>query len=416
MMTMTRPNDQGRNAPGQYERSKSILKLTYIVRKARMKSSGLAPIVARLSMKNQPMAEINTHILVRPEDWQPAGMGAIIRQDKLAHVQNNKLIDMRADIMAIHHDLERRGKPATPKIVRMIYTGEITERASLVQAMRDYISMRSAEPGIADSTISNFERQQNNVLKYLAHAKEMKLLCSDVSLGMLSKLDQYLRTELEHGQRYTNRIIGFVKTVMDFAVRQEWVEYNPLHSYKYRRPERKRKVYLTQDELQRMIDFDFAESRLGMVRDLFVFQCFTGLAYAELMRFEPSWIGVGVDGREWIFTDRQKVHGANCEIPLFDTARRILERWRYRVPELCNQQYNRYLKQVAFMVGIDKRLTTHVGRKTFGNILQENGVSIESISGMYGHADTRMTRSYYVDVSAVKVAEETKEIRGLMQG
>jgi site-specific recombinase XerD len=392
------------------------MKLTYIVRKARMKSSGLAPIVARLAMKNQPMAEINTQILVRPDDWDPSGMGQISRPDKLAYVQNNKLLDIRADLMAIHHDLERRGKRATPKIVRMLYTGELQEKASLVQAMQHYIRVRRAEPDISESTLKNFERQQKNVLKFLAHEKEMKVMCADVGLKLLTHLDQYLRNEKGHGQTYTNRIIGFVKTVMDFAVLQEWVEYNPLHSYKYRRPVRKKKIYLTQDELQRMIDFDFAESRLAMVRDLFVFQCFTGLAYAELMRFDRSWIGLGVDGRDWIFTDRQKVHGSSCEIPLFDTARRILEQWRYQVPQLDNQQYNRYLKQIAFMCGIEKRLTTHVGRKTFGNILQENGVSIESISGMYGHADTKMTQSYYVDVSAVKVADETRELRGLMGG
>jgi len=388
------------------------------MRKARMRASGYAPIIARLSMKAERTVDINTNILVKPEHWEPAGMGEITCDDsdaarRLAYVQNNKLVDMRADLMSIHQDLERRGKRSTPKIVRMIYTGELQEKATLVSAMQRYTDKRKAEPEIAESTIKNFGRQQMNVLKYLVHEKDMKLLCPDVSLRMLSRLDHYLRSELEHGQKYTNRIIGFVKTVMDYAVLQEWIEYNPLHSYKYRRPERKKKVYLTQDELQRMIDFEFAESRLAMVRDLFVFQCFTGLAYAELMRFAPSWIGRGVDGREWIFTDRQKVHGSNCEIPLFATAERLLEKWQYRVPELDNQQYNRALKQVAFMVGIDKRLTTHVGRKTFGNILQENGVSIDSISGMYGHADPRMTRSYYVDVSAVKVASETEGIRGM---
>ncbi|WPP49673.1 site-specific integrase [Catalinimonas niigatensis] len=389
------------------------MKLLYVVRKAKAKRTGLAPLYARLQMKGQKTVEFSTGIFILPKQWDPHGNGHIKGNDRLTDVYNHKLTEIRAEVISIHSDLERRGKRCTPSIVKSLYTGELKERATLIQAMTGYIQHRAREPELSRSTISNFGRQMKNVQRFLANRKDMKILCSEVNVRTLAKLDEYLRTEMKFKQVYCNRIIGFVKTVMDYAVLQEWIEFNSLNSYKYRRAERKKKVYLTQDELQRLIDHKFASWRLGQVAELFIFQCFTGLSYAELMHFDRSWIGVGVDTQEWIFADRQKVHGAQCEIPLFATAKNLLIKWNYKVPELDNQQYNRYLKEVAFLVGIDKHLTTHVGRKTFGNILQENGVSIESISGMYGHADTRMTRSYYVDVSAVKVAKETEAIRNL---
>ncbi|WKN32094.1 tyrosine-type recombinase/integrase [Porifericola rhodea] len=389
------------------------MKLLYVVRKAKAKRTGLAPIYARLQMKSQKTVEFSTGIFILPEQWDSRGNGKVQGEDRLADVYNNKLIDIRAEIISIHSDLERRGKRSTPAIVKGIFTGELKERATLVHAMHKYIQNRSYEPELSKSTVSNFRRQMKNVHHFLVFQKDLQLLCSDVNVRTLANLDNYLRGERKFKQVYCNRIIGFVKTVVDFAVLQEWIEYNPLNSYKYRRAERKKKVYLTQNELQKLVSHKFASWRLAQVAELFTFQCYTGLSYAELIRFDPSWIKIGVDGKEWIFTDRKKVHGAQCEIPLFTTAKKILEKWKYTVPILDNQQYNRYLKEVAFIVGIDKHLTTHVGRKTFGNVLQENGVSIESISGMYGHADTRMTRSYYVDVSAVKVAKETEAIRNL---
>lgn len=392
------------------------MKLSFWLRKAKARATGEAPLYAKITMEHQNPAQFNTGIWLRPAQWVPGGLGYIKGRDQLAQVNNEMLVDIRAEVNGIYNDLRRRGKKITPAMIKGLYTGELNEQARLLKAMATYIHSRRQEPGLSDSTISNFGRQMKNVTAYLVHSKQNKILCSDLTPKFLKNMDAYLRNDKRHSQVYTNRIIGFVKTVMDYAVLQEWVEFNPLHSYKYRRPERKKKVYLSQDELQRLIDFSFENARLGMVRDLFVFQCFTGLAYAELMRFERSWLGVGVDGRDWIFTDREKVHGSNCEIPLFDTARRLLEQWRYSVPQLDNQQYNRALKQVAWMVGIEKHLTTHVGRKTFGNILHENGVSIDSISGMYGHADNKMTRSYYVNISALKVAKETEGIRDLMGG
>jgi site-specific recombinase XerD len=389
------------------------MKLSFWLRKAKARATGEAPLYAKITMEHQSPAQFQTGLWIRPEQWKPGGLGHVIGRNQLCDVYNETLIDIRAEINRIYNDLRRRGKAISPTVIKGMYTGELSEQATLQKAMSSYIFLRQQEPGLSESTISNFGRQMKNVLIYLVHSKQTNILCSDVKIKFLKNLDNFLRNDRRHSQVYTNRMIGFVKTVMDYAVFCEWIEYNPLHSYKYRRPERKKKIYLTQDELNRLIDFEFESWRMAQVRDLFVFQCFTGLAYAELMRFERSWLGLGVDGRQWIFTDRQKVHGSNCEIPLFDTARRLLEQWQYSIPQLDNQQYNRALKQVAFMCGIDKHLTSHVGRKTFGNILQENGVSIESISGMYGHADTRMTRSYYVDVSAVKVASETEAIRGI---
>jgi site-specific recombinase XerD len=128
------------------------------------------------------------------------------------------------------------------------------------------------------------------------------------------------------------------------------------------------------------------------------------------MRFNKSWLRPGVDDRLWIFADRQKVEGSACQIPLFKPAAEILSDLQ-DIPQISNGKYNAYLKEIGVIVGIEKNLTTHVARKTFGNLLLDKGVSLEVVSSMYGHSNTKTTLSYYVDISEKRISDETVNLK-----
>lgn len=397
-----------------------VLTLLFFLYKAKGRSTGEAPLYARISVKGKKRAQFSTGIWVRPEHWLPAGNGFVLGKSRLHRSYNERLENIRADINSIYADLERRGRHPggrhpgkqviTPQIVKAIYTGEKEFALTFLRAGELFLAAEERDPDLSPATIRNHKAKMRNLRHYLEQAKELELQCSEVGIKTLRSMEQFFRQHLKHGQAHTNRLLQFARKIMDYAVEQEACPYNPLHSYSFKKVPRKQKVYLNTAELHRLVTYQFASARLARIARLFAFQCLTGFSYAELMRFDRSWISKGIDGRDWIFGDRKKVAGSQYAIPVFSTTRRILEELNYTIPRISNGNYNAFLKEVAFILDIDKNLTTHVGRKTFGNLLHERAVSLASVSAMYGHSNTKTTQDHYVDTSFKLIAKETAGI------
>jgi site-specific recombinase XerD len=147
----------------------------------------------------------------------------------------------------------------------------------------------------------------------------------------------------------------------------------------------------------------FATNRIEKVRDMFLFSCFTGLAYADIKKLKRSEIGKGIDGKDWIFTSRQKTD-TDSRIPLLPEAMTILKKYEgdpqcvnmdRAFPVMSNQRMNAYLKEIADCCGITKHLTFHIARHTFATtVTLSNGVPIETVSKMLGHRDLKTTQHY----------------------
>jgi integrase len=139
------------------------------------------------------------------------------------------------------------------------------------------------------------------------------------------------------------------------------------------------------------------------MRDIFVFSCYTGLAYADVKKLKRSEINTGVDGEQWIFSPRQKTD-TPCPIPLLPVALQLLEKYAHYpkcinqdrvLPVLTNQKMNAYLKEIADLCGINKVLTFHLARHTFATtICLSNGVPMETVSKMLGHTNLKQTLHY----------------------
>ena len=172
--------------------------------------------------------------------------------------------------------------------------------------------------------------------------------------------------------------------------------------------------YLTREELSFIEDKVFAISRLEWVRDLFVFSCYTGLAYTDLMQLRPSNLIIGIDGKYWIKTLRQKTD-IPVNVPLLPKAMELLKKYQQHpkavvkgtlFPVISNQKLNSYLKEIADLVGINKDLTFHLARHTFATtVTLSNGVPIETVSKMLGHTKITTTQ-IYAKVIEKKVGED----------
>ena len=156
-----------------------------------------------------------------------------------------------------------------------------------------------------------------------------------------------------------------------------------------------------------------------MVRDIFVFSCFTGLAYVDVKNLTTNNINYGIDGEKWIFTHRQKTESAS-KIPLLPIPEMIVEKYKDHpqcsnqnkvLPILTNQRMNSYLKEIAAACNINKELTFHIARHTFATtVTLTNGVPIESVSKMLGHKNLKTTQ-HYAKILDRKVSEDMLVLR-----
>ncbi len=182
--------------------------------------------------------------------------------------------------------------------------------------------------------------------------------------------------------------------------------------------------FLTQLELDTIKKKQFKIERLQYVKDLFVFSCYTGLSYIDVMNLQPNNIRIGINGMNWIITQREKTT-TPVRIPILSQAQVLIDKYKDHprsankgtiFPNISNQKLNSYLKEIADVCEIDKNLTFHVARHTFATIVTlTNGVPIESVSKMLGHADLKTTQ-IYAKVVEKKISDDMANLEAYLSG
>jgi integrase/recombinase XerD len=252
-------------------------------------------------------------------------------------------------------------------------------------------------------------------IKYHFRANDHKL--KDLKLNFLIEYEYYLKTQKNLEQSTINKAIQRFRKVILFGIEQEYLDKNPFIGYKAKRLQ-KEVIYLTDDELKTLVDYDFSQTRLQQVKDLFVFCCYTGLAFKEMSNLKSENIIIGFDGNEWIKMNRDKT-SKPLMIPLLPKAITIIEKYEggeNLLPIISNQKFNSYLKEIAEIVGIEKRLTHHIARKTFAStVLLYNDVPMEIVSELLGHSKLSTTQEYYAKVVDKKISLQMSELSKKLQ-
>ncbi|MEO5980116.1 MAG: site-specific integrase [Chryseolinea sp.] len=199
------------------------------------------------------------------------------------------------------------------------------------------------------------------------------------------------------------------------------MDKDPFKAYKVKLKETKR-VFLTKDELESLETKEIPIERLSIVRDVFVFCCYTGLSYVDVEKLTSHNSAKNNDGEIWINIDRTKT-GSPSSLPLLPKALHLLNKYkRYPtdddpnklLPVISNQRINAYLKKIASLSGIKKNLTVHAARHTFGTtITLSNGISIETVSAMLGHKNFKTTQ-IYAKVVREKISADIKKLKETM--
>lgn len=316
------------------------------------------------------------------------------------------------------------GKKLKASELKNIFLGKDSKLKSktLLDAF-DYHKAKTAElvkvGKQAKATLDKFQYTRTKIEFFLKERYEAKDISLDeLSISFVSEFEHYLLVKVRLQSNSAHKYIKNLKRVLNVAVAADWISYNPLAAFRcsYTNPERE---ILSQEELDRMINKEFKSKRLSEIRDVFIFCCYTGFAYADIYKFTHNSITKGIDGGYWLSTTRQKT-GTKESVPLLPIALEILQKYQNDpyciqkdklLPVNSNQKFNEYLKEIATLCSIDKKITTHIARHTFATtVTLANGVPIETVSKMLGHAKLATTQ-IYAKVLDRKVSEDMSMLK-----
>lgn len=258
-------------------------------------------------------------------------------------------------------------------------------------------------------TITSYEVKYRNIREYLFESGNLGIAAEEFSIMHAKEL--YTHIKKVGGNNYCIRTIEFCKLVLNWGIAEEIIIVNKLFAYKLKKDRIACPVVLTPEEVFKIEKAVFETPTLNKIKDLFLFQCYTGFSYADLASVKQSHvIHNSKDGRYYIVKNREK-NGCECVIPYFEKAKNIWERYNYQLPIYSNAKYNLYLKDIGDLLGIKKTIYTHTARKTFATLkLNEDGFSIEAVSKMSGHASVRTTEIFYAKVNLNLISSEVQRL------
>lgn len=329
---------------------------------------------------------------------------------------NNLLSTYKNKALHAYDILLKRSKAFSVKQVADLMRGDEHNSVGIAEAFTLHINKIESRVGLdySPSTVIKYKSMQRKLQRFLRE----KLKAEDVPVTlvdrkMVADMDQYFRGELKSCPETTAKNLQQVNTVLKMCRLNGWMQHDPfdVHSFRYKQ---KLRVFLTLEEIKLLKDAVLSSKSLDVVRDIFMFQIYTGLAYADVAKLDNSHIKIGADGKRWLHITRTK-SGSLTQVPLLPQAEQILRAHANNpkcassgklLPLTTNQVMNRCLKKIAEEAGLQKRITSHTARHSFAtSIMLGNGVSMETTSKLLGHSNLKVTH-IYAKITESKIAAD----------
>jgi len=398
---------------------KKKISILFYAKKAKASVNGLVPIYTRITI-NGKRIELSTNRFVEISKWSTEA-GKMKGASGEARSINNHLDVLKIQIIDAQMELIHKKIPLTAETLKSKILGIDVRARMLVPIFQDHNKKIKELIGkeYAPGTLERYTTSLKHTIEFM----QWKYNVSDIDI---TKIDHAFIIDYEFWLRSVrncanNTAVKYIKNfnkIIKICLANDWLDKNPFANYKSKVKEVER-VYLNETEIENIINKEFKIERLSLVRDIFLFSCFTGLAYIDVKNLTKSHISLGIDGDKWIFTHRQKTESAS-KIPILPVTQMIIDKYenhpqsnnQYKLlPVLSNQKMNAYLKEIATVCDIEKELTFHIARHTFATtVTLTNGVPIESVSKMLGHKNLRTTQ-HYAKVLDRKVSEDMKILK-----
>jgi site-specific recombinase XerD len=397
----------------------SKVTLHFYAKSTKANGNGLLPIYVRLTIDGKRF-EYSTKKFIEPSKWSTE-LSKMKGNSEEARSINNLLDFTRNRINEIQFELLKDGVTLNIEEFKNRLLG-IKERERLLIPIFTEHNRKIKELVGTEYAPGTLERYKTS-LKHTKDFLQWKYRVSDIDIekidhAFITEYEFYLRTERKCANNTAVKYIKNFHKIINICLANGWLTKDPFANYKSKVKEVTRE-FLTELEIQSLMEKEFVSERLELVRDIFVFSCFTGLAYIDVKQLSNDNIVLGIDGDKWINKNRQKTD-TNSKIPLLPTAQYIVNKYDNNpvcknkgnlLPILSNQKMNAYLKEIATVCGINKELTFHIARHTFATtVTLSNGVPIETVSKMLGHTNLKTTQ-HYAKILDKKISEDMQVLK-----
>jgi integrase len=398
--------------------------LLFFLKKPRNYKGGKVPIYLRLTIEGRRV-ELSTQRECEPEKWN-SHSGRKVGNKEDVKVLNSYLDALQNRAYDAHRHLVDHGVQVTLEHLKSIFSGKTEKAVTLIDVFRKHNEEMFALVG-RDFTLSTYDRYEaalRNVLKFLQYKHKAKDFPIDqIGYSFIADYAFYLKAVRHISHNTAMRYLKYLKKMVLLCVKNGWLPRDPFFAYKIAFDEVDRRP-LDIQELDKIAKKEFGNYRLRKVRDIFLFCCYTGLAYVDVKNLSQKDIIVGHDGKPWISIKRQKT-GTPSRVPLLSVPKGIIEFYRTDpacvndgrlLPVLTNQKMNSYLKEIGDVCQIERPITFHLARHTFATtITLSNDVPIETVSKMLGHKDLKTTQ-HYARIVDRKVSSDMAKLSERLSG
>ena len=328
-----------------------IFKVSYYVRSNYENKQGKSPLMIRIFLNGEMLNVGSSGIYIDKKLWN--------NSTNRVKGRGSESLNLNAQLDNISNSLHK---------IKSIFLGKNKVKTTFVEFYDKYLEDIKAQVGAGKSIAlyHKYSAARNHFVNFL-HAKygRRDLMPSELTHLIIHDFEIYLKTVVSLRSNSATKTLKFFKTVVIFAQKCGVMTHDPFLNHHFHL-EPVDRGFLTDEEIQRIMQKDFEIPRLEMVRDVFIFSCFCGLAYIDVARLTQENI-ITLDNRPWIIINRQKTN-VQSNIPLLEIPRMILDKYKGKIkenrllPVLSNQKINAYLKEIADLCGIKKRLSYHCGR------------------------------------------------------
>ncbi len=389
------------------------VKVSFYLKVNETNAEGRCPVMGRLTVGGSECV-FSAKMLAPRSLWMS---GRIKGKSAEAVEINRRLDELRASALAIYREQSAVRDRVTAEEVKCLLLGMAYGQETLLDYFRSFIEQFEKRVGVNRTAKSacTYRYACEHIKRFLSE----RLRLSDVPFSALDrsfvdKFDLYLRTERKLAPNTIVLYMSRLHTVINKAIAAGIITADPFAGYEPPRPERRRR-YLTGEELQRLMSTPLSVPRLYLVRDLFLFSCYTGISYGDMCRLTAANLETAEDGTVWIKAAREKTN-VEFEIPLLDLPLHIIDKYRDTtsdgklLPMYGNSELNKGLKSLATVCGIDRKLTFHMARHTYATeITLSHGVPMETVSRMLGHSRIDTTQ-IYAQVTDNKIDTDTQSL------
>lgn len=379
---------------------KSIFKAAFYLRSNHVNKDGKSMVMLRCSLNGERANFGSTGIGVDPKSWD-CTKSRVRGRNSEALSTNLQLSNLEDLVTSIYYKYEKTDELSLERI-KQDYLGKTVSTETIMELFETHnedVKKQVGCGGLSATSYSKYELVRKRFAAMIQRKYRRKdLRLTEVTPFVIHDFELYLRTEIGQSPNTATKTLKTFKSVILFGIRNGLMTNNPFANIRFHLKGVDR-GYLEDDELNRLMNKEIGNKRLSLIRDLFVFSCFTGLAYIDLANLKGENI-VTLNGVEWIKGRRVKT-GTLINVVLLDIPKRLIlkytddkRRKEHLFPIISNQKMNEYLKEIAAICDIDKNLTCHIARHTFATMALSKGVPIESVSKMLGHTNIRTTQIY----------------------